>query len=167
MSCILVTCKSYFIKFKARFGQKFWELFPCELKILLHNVRFNPHEVRLNQMLDNSKHLNVQVRVKGGRLWSDIMLLAISDVSYYQNSWKYLHGCTIKNKDKNWTPIHVSLDESLTWTCCWPSWMSAITENGLTTPLFKIETCSENQTPLSFDKFLTLPCYWPSWMVDL
>ena len=46
-------CKSYFIGLKIVFGWKFWEFFPHKVKkIVLCEVRFNPHEVRLNWTLE-------------------------------------------------------------------------------------------------------------------
>ena len=51
-----MTCKSYFICLNMVFGQQVWDFFSYEVKkIILSEVRFNPHEEILKQTLTTRK----------------------------------------------------------------------------------------------------------------
>ena len=104
----LVTSKSYFIGSKPVFGRQFWNFSPSKVKkIILHEVRFNPREVRFNQTSENSKFI-----------WHQL-----------PKSQKLL-PFKIEISNKNQTRL--SLSQSSTWTCCQQgcrqSWQAVITK---------------------------------------
>ena len=116
----LVTRESYFIGLKSVFAHKFWEFFQKEVNNII--TRGNP-EIELNiRKLKTSKF---PFGWRGP-------LVAIFDhmdgsCSFRSQKWlpQLYHSVQRLATKLNTT----SLGQSSIWTCCWPSWMAAVTRN--------------------------------------